>query len=255
MFRCNIKKIAWYLSRNLANQIAHDSIQLNFKSKGLGHVGDTYHLEDKSNFCVCCAAIENLTMHHVVPDMYRRHMPEIVKSHASHDVLLICINCHTSYEKAASELKKKIAIDFNVPLNGQRRIRLEYNIKIKKAASALNRIGIPEDRIQELKNIVFTWHQQITDKTENDKLEGIIEKALMLPDYEKNNEFVEQGKYVVNQLLKDCFYITGLEDGSTRMRWPKLEDFIYLWREHFLKIMRPRFLSQYWKVDDKIYIE
>src|SRR4051812_39303170 len=99
----------------------------------------------------------------------------------------MCIKCHTSYEKAASELKKKIAIDFNMPLRGQGRIRLDYNIKVKKAALALNRIGIPEGRMQELKKIVFTWHQQFTDHTKNEKLEDIIEKALMLPDYEGNN--------------------------------------------------------------------
>ncbi len=81
MFRCNRNKISWYLSRNLANQIADDSIQLNFQSKGMGHVGDTYHLEDRSNICVCCGDDENLTKHHVVPDMYRRQMPEVVKSH------------------------------------------------------------------------------------------------------------------------------------------------------------------------------
>ncbi|PKK64358.1 hypothetical protein RhiirC2_756829 [Rhizophagus irregularis] len=239
MFRCNSKKIAWYLSRNLANQIAHDSIQLNFQSKGLGHVGDAYHLEDKSNLCVCCGASEDLTMHHVVPDMYRRHMPEVLKSHASYDVLLMC----------------KIAINFNMPLNGngQSRIRLYNNIKIKKAASALNRIGIPEDRMRELKDILLTWHQQATDKT-NDKLDNIIEKALMLPDYERNDEFVEHGKYVVNQLLKDCHYLTGLENNSIKKKWPKLEEFIYLWRDHFLKNMEPKFLSKFWKVNNNIYV-
>ena len=82
MFRCSNKKISWYLSRNLANQIADDSIRLNFHSKGLGHVGNTFYLEDRSNSCVCCGANNNLTTHHVVPDMYRRHMPEVVKSHA-----------------------------------------------------------------------------------------------------------------------------------------------------------------------------
>jgi hypothetical protein len=166
----------------------------------------------------------------------------------------MCIKCHTSYEKAASELKKKIAIDFNMPLCGQGRIRLDYNIKVKKAASALNRKGIPEDRMRELKNIVFTWYQQFADNTKNEKLDDIIEKALTLPDYE-NNEFIEHGKHVVNQLLKDCYYLAGLEDGSTRYRWPKLEDFIYLWREHFLKNTEPQFLSKHWKVDDDIYIE
>jgi hypothetical protein len=165
----------------------------------------------------------------------------------------MCVECHTSYEKAANDLKKKIAIDFNMPLNGsnQGRIKLYNNIKIKKAASALNRIGIPEDRMRELKNIVFTWHQQATDKTKNDKWDNIIEKALMLPDYERNDDFVEHGRYVVNQLLKDYHY---LENDSTKKRWPKLEDFIYLWREHFLKNMEPKFLSQLWKVNNNIYI-
>src|SRR5437868_10824287 len=98
----------------------------------------------------------------------------------------MCVKCHTSYEKAASELKKKISIDFNMPLGGQGRIRLDYNIKVKKAASALNKTGIPEDRIQVLKNIVSTWHQQTAEGAMSDKLDDIIKKALMLPDYEEN---------------------------------------------------------------------
>ena len=164
----------------------------------------------------------------------------------------MCIRCHTSYEKAATELKKKIAIDFNMPLNGQGRVRLDYNIKVKKAASAFNNTEIPEDRMRELKNIVFTWNQT-TNKIKNDKLDDVIEKALMLPDYEKTNEFIEHEKYVVSQLLKDSYHLPGLGDDSSRERWPKLEEFIYLWRDHFLKTTKPQFLSQHWKVVNSIY--
>ncbi|CAI2181474.1 10055_t:CDS:2 [Funneliformis geosporum] len=250
MFRCNTKKISWYLSRNLANQIADDSIQLNFQPKGLGHIFDKYHLEDRCNFCVCCGDNENLTRHHVVPEMYRRQMPEVVKSHTNHDILLMCIKCHTSYEKAASELKKKIAKDFDMPLNGRGRVRLDYNVKVKKVASALNKTGIPEDRMRELRNILFTW-QQTTNKVKSDKLDDLIEQALMLPEYEKTNEFIEHGEYIVSQLLKDSYYVTGSEDiSSTRERWPKLEEFIYLWRDHFVKTTNPQFLSKHWKVID-----
>ena len=162
----------------------------------------------------------------------------------------MCVKCHTSYEKAASELKKKISIDFNMPLSGQGRIRLDYNIKVKKAASALNKTGIPEDRIQVLKNIVSTWYQQTAEGTMSDKLDDIIKKALMLPDYEENNEFIEHGRYVVNQLLKDCY---ESEDDSIGNRWPKLEEFIYLWRDHFLKNTEPQFLSRHWKIDNNVY--
>ncbi|RHZ47945.1 hypothetical protein Glove_564g55 [Diversispora epigaea] len=364
MFRCNSKKALWYLSRNLATQISEDSIQLNFIPKGLGHHfqhdddDDNYFLEDKMNYCVCCGNNENSTLHHVVPNMYRKYMPEVIKSHASHDILLMCIKCHLTYETFATEFKKQISQKFNFPL-GQAQIRLDYNAKVRKAASALlkefnnmkdivddhdnkeekeneekeknkeskvinnnnnnynhnhnnysnnnnnnnnnrkrNQNKIPDKRIQELKKIVLEWYNyqniQINDvehdnennnnDEDNDKnildpkfFNSILQKAIELPEYQRNPEFIEHGKFVINSLMKEYYYIKiSLETGEQEIfnnevdnnnidnnykiwklkkRWPLLENFIKNWRSHFLNYAKPKYLSNNWKIDNSIYIE
>ena len=45
----------------------------------------------------------------VVPGCYRRHFPVHQKSHRSHDVLLICFDCHEVAQKAAEQVKRDIA--------------------------------------------------------------------------------------------------------------------------------------------------
>ena len=45
----------------------------------------------------------------VVPACYRRAFPVHLKSHRSHDVVLLCFDCHEVASKAAEYLKATIA--------------------------------------------------------------------------------------------------------------------------------------------------
>lgn len=56
------------------------SIKLTFEAKGDGHKKGDYMVEDRSNICVSCGKSQYLTVHHVVPEMYRHWMPLAVKS-------------------------------------------------------------------------------------------------------------------------------------------------------------------------------
>ena len=73
---------------------------LNFEPSGRSMQGeenwvdDTYYATDRENKCVCCGAKDNFSRFHVVPTLYRTHFPDALKSHRSHDVLLLCFDCH-----------------------------------------------------------------------------------------------------------------------------------------------------------------
>lgn len=45
----------------------------------------------------------------VVPACYRKNFPVHQKSHRSHDVLLLCFNCHEVAHKASEQVKRGIA--------------------------------------------------------------------------------------------------------------------------------------------------
>lgn len=44
--------------------------------------------------CVVCGDEEHYLRYRVVPSCYRRHFPVHLKSHRSHDVVLLCVPCH-----------------------------------------------------------------------------------------------------------------------------------------------------------------
>jgi hypothetical protein len=54
MFRTNLKKINWYLGRNLAQKIDEESIKLTFVPNGMGCYGVGYGLGKMQNICVVC---------------------------------------------------------------------------------------------------------------------------------------------------------------------------------------------------------
>ena len=122
MFHGDNEKALWYLNRNLVEVISRDPpvLRFTFSPGGPGHVGDEYYLTSKANRCVVCGAEEGLNRHHVVPSVYRRHLPPEVKDHSHHDVLLMCLSCHEKYEDEANQLKAELGESSGVPLHGLR---------------------------------------------------------------------------------------------------------------------------------------
>lgn len=52
----------------------------------------------------------------IVPSCYRRSFPPHLKSHRSHDIVLLCVDCHQAAHKAAERLKRQLANELGVPL-------------------------------------------------------------------------------------------------------------------------------------------
>lgn len=51
-----------------------------------------------------------------MPDCYRKHFPVNMKSHRSHDIVLLCIDCHEKAHTSAEALKRQLATSNSVPL-------------------------------------------------------------------------------------------------------------------------------------------
>ena len=228
MFRCDKKKVDWYLSRNLAEIIKHDplTIKLNFSPRGLGNYDKPFGLSEMSNRCVNCGTEDFLTRHHVVPICYRRHFPLNLKSHNFHDVLSMCMDCHDSYERSADELKSELAIKYNAPINGICREDKDLLKCIRNCTTLLrDTSSIPEDRLLEIKNQIVDYLGR--ESTEEDLVEMSSRKQSLL---EKTH-----GQMVIEKI-------------------DDIQSFIRLWREHFIKHNECKYLPGDWNINNVIII-
>jgi hypothetical protein len=225
-----MKKIQWYLDRNLGEVVSNDPITLKLFFEPSGRVGaeHPYNTSYKENRCVCCGSKDRITRHHVVPYCFRRYFPEKMKKHKLHDVLPLCISCHNLYEEKASELKKRYSEEMNIPLEGTG-IRLEKSYyKVRAAAFAL--VGhfdkLPENRKQELTSILKEFFNR--EVTREDMV-----LATKLKPYTYDETYRTFGQAVVEKI-------------------ENIEEFIIKWRSHFVKSMQPQYLPEHWDVDSNL---
>lgn len=229
MFRCDIKKVNWYLNRNLADIVDRSplTIKLKFEPKGLGNHDKTFGLSLMNNKCVNCGSMDYLTRHHVVPYCYRKHFPLSRKSHNFHDVLSMCTDCHTSYERKADELKLILANKYNAPINGIVDELTKISMRaIKNSHTLLKGIdGIPEERVNEIKRELCEY----------------LGRDFNMDD------IISLSKSKSSRLLKTHgeIVISKIND---------IQGFIKMWRKHFIDNNKCLYLPENWNIENDILI-
>lgn len=210
------------LSESLKNPTV---IQLTFTPKGDGESSCEYQLSDKRDMCVVCGKDSELTRHHIVEYEYRKHMPEAYKSHNSYDVVLFCSICHAKYEIEAFKIKKQLSIKYDAPINGRGWYNDVKLVKLKKAAAALikHRSKLPLKRIEELESLLKTYVGDV------ELASSLLQKVAEMTTIVKTEEYMSHGEGVILK-VEDC------------------QDFIEMWRSHFLEVMKPKFLHHAWTV-------
>jgi hypothetical protein len=232
LFHDGKKRVNWYLSRGLATIVGDKTIRLNFEPAGRRDQNDHYSLTPKPNNCVVCNTIDLsvLTKHHIIPSEYRKFYPLEIKSRSSHDICPICREHHNQYEIEANELKQKIAEEYGYDLN-RHLVKNDFHQAIKLSKILLNDMShIPEDRINQIRT-EFTKYSGITLLTD----ETILEFC-------KRNKDVKvrtHGDMVIEEVIKQ----------------DKLFEFTVMWRQHFLDIMNPQYMPQYWNINRLLYFE
>lgn len=232
MFRCHDEKKTWYLERGLAVIVSIDppSIRLTFKPKGPGHNEDPYFLQEFKNRCVVCGTAEDLSHHHILPYGYRRYFSRDSEETGRwmYDVLLLCVECHTSYESHAHELKEQISKEYGVPSSGVSNLNRD-EVHVIRCASALDRHGdkIPEAKRKHFEEVVRVYLGKETLERED---------LLVWKKMARSAEVTPAGMILAGK-IKD------------------IDEFAIRWRIHFLKTMDPKYLPEGWKPDRKIYSE
>jgi hypothetical protein len=228
MFHGDAEKALWYLNRALVEVVSREPpvLRFTFEPGGAGHIGDAFYLAAKRNRCVVCGSEEGLNRHHVVPSVYRRHLPADVKDHAHHDVVLLCVGCHERYERKADELRAELGRECGVPPHGLRGEQDRRRSRAVSLARALRRDGqrIPAARRQEMLRLIGErLGKELPDDVDVEAVAGV--------------EAASEGELLA-------------EHGRAVVAWAgDVQAFLCRWRQHFLDTMQPRFMPDHWDVD------
>lgn len=180
---CDRRKLEWYLRRELAELVADDppAIKLLFEPKGRPEdEGNDFYIQSKKNICVGCGEGNHYLRYRIIPSCYRIHFPEHLKSHRSHDIVLLCVDCHEAAHAAAEKHKRELAAEFGIPLFVRRVVDTKEAfdmaepsdsgtnveeegvspLELRTAAMALLRHGprMPSKRQEELMLIVMRYY-------------------------------------------------------------------------------------------------
>lgn len=55
---------------------------------------DEFYVSNRENKCVNCGTTKDYARFFIIPALYRTHLPDELKVHRSHDIVLMCFACH-----------------------------------------------------------------------------------------------------------------------------------------------------------------
>jgi cation-transporting P-type ATPase D len=262
---CNIKKMNWYIQKNLGFIIQKNPpiFQLKFQPENkndidLGNIKSKFNVKEKENRCVVCGNKENYMRFFIIPIIYKKYLPNDLKCYKCNDVLLLCFNCHLkaneNYNKKKKELIKELNIDVEIDIDKENFKLQKEILKGKKNAQIikLNFIGKSHERKDYLlKEILLMINFLKEDKDYSIYLNDILDKS-------ENYEIIFPGEFndISNDIIKRlCDFnmkkINYIDKNMLRGKLvvDKIKDlfaFKKMWREYFVEVMCPKFLPDNW---------
>jgi hypothetical protein len=256
MFTCGERKATWYLERDLAKRTADGKIMLTFEPKGTGfESNEIFGKSVREAICVVSGVEDGLQRHHIVPYCYRTYFPEKYKSKNHHDVVLMNHEKHSEYEREATRYKDEIAEIYGVKTISE--FNQEYTAKLRE-------IGKPNAILLNNIHSIFKTYGKVSEEVKLEKLKAISDDTgipfktvcnynyiqlykmyLLLKkqhiqqqyDFKQNHRMkYDHGYHVVQKLIEN--------DG--------IEEFVKLWRKHFIDVMQPEFMPTGWSIDFRV---
>ncbi|XP_011498091.1 PREDICTED: exonuclease 3'-5' domain-containing protein 2 [Ceratosolen solmsi marchali] len=240
---CDKKKAEWYISKQLG-EVVHQNpftVKLKFEPSGraLGDVGK-YYTQVKINQCVVCGASDKFIKKNVVPREYRKYFPLVMKSHQSHDILLLCPTCHEVSNCHDLQLRKKLAILCDKPLldpllhiNDE---MLQSVIKVLKEEPTISHKR--RKKLEMCVTKLTNYQEMINFLNEQFLMELFLRNNFLRNRISKPTSSTES-KYQPHG-LKVVHYFQHNEGGLVELE--------RLWREHFLSTLKPKFLPELWSI-------
>lgn len=129
-----------YINKSLGTLIIDSpyTVRLNFEpvARAVGEVGEFYKLP-KLNQCVVCGVTESFNRKNIVPREYRKHFPDVMKSHSSHDIVLLCPQCHRLSSLSDMNVRLKLAAECDAPFSLKEGClpRITQSVQLKQASN------------------------------------------------------------------------------------------------------------------------
>lgn len=225
MFYSDERKANWYLSRSLAELVDEKTVKFKFRPKIATRI--KYNLSKLETICVVCGSNKNLSRHHVVPYVFKKHMPEEIKSHSHHDVLLLCRKHHDDYELISNNFKKQLFEKFSL-----NKLQEKDKIKIKVVKQIQS--------IKKIEALVFY-------KNKEKAISIIKEKIASQLNMSADEIDIDSIYYNFNQAIKDRDFHKLLIEKTEN-----LHSFIKMWRMHFVETMNPQYLPKNWDINYQV---
>ena len=216
----------------------------------------------KRNACVACGRDGYIIRHYIVPYAYRSLLPPEYKSHMSHDIVILCPDCHLDCERHSkrrmkrieSELRKKGIMSEGAGDIGRNDIdpvvEDPYLGHVRSCAVALVKWKetMPEDQVERYEKVVRDY---LVSVCKND-----AEKATLLNwnGVAKLTKTQLEKACSVNYRVKNPNYVSGSDivvrslKGDVRL----ISQFIVDWRKHFIDTVNPRHMPTGWRVDNPV---
>jgi hypothetical protein len=259
MFTCGDRKAEWYLSRGLAEHVGDYEIKLTFMPKGDGFKdGETFGLSGREVRCVVSAETEGLQRHHIVPYCYRTHFPEEYKTKNHHDVVLVTYKIHQEYEQEATKFKDKIAEMYDV------KTLKEYNLEYTKVICAFS-----ENKIKTVSKLyaIFGSYSKIPQEIIRENLKFVAKQVNLPYSFLAGLNYIQL--YKLYLILKEEYdqeiselksqqrttYDHGYHVVKELDTHEKIEDFVKMWRAHFIQTMKPKYMPEGWSIDFRCRVE
>ena len=230
-----------------------------------------YLCSAKRNICVSCGKSDHHIRHYIVPYAYRSLLPDQYKSHMSHDIVILCPDCHLDCERSTKrrmkdmeyELRMKVTRRKNEDNDKDGRILLPHiNTidpviddpklgQVRSCALALMKwkSTMPKEKVDHYDIVVRTYLASSVCTDEEEQMEILNRK-----DDVELTKLQLQMAINVKYRTKNPHYIPGADiviqslDGNER----KIELFIREWRSFFIETVHPRHMPVGWNIDNPV---
>jgi len=275
MCTISMKKARWYTKKGIAkwssfkegdHPTASDAaeggevkcIRLLFQHNGASADSKKFSPESlylrspKENVCVQCGADGHHIRHYIVPYAYRALLPEEYKAHMSHDIVILCPDCHLACERPTKRRMKETEREARARAGGRARdaaptIENPRLHRVRGCAIALAKWKdhMPAEKVE-------SYERDVRAHLAG-RCEGEEEKAALLRGEEALTKKQLQQACSVNYRVRNPQYVPGAEVVVSSLKDAKsIEDFIIDWRKYFISTFNPRRMPTGWRVDNPV---
>ena len=279
MCTISMKKARWYVRKGIAEWSSLKDVANEEQSDGGSNdddevkcirllfepSGGTYQTEGtpenlylrtaKKNICVACGDDGHHMRHYIVPYAYRTLLPDHYKSHMSHDIVILCPDCHVNCERETKRRMKEMEKILRVEMGEEDCspvIDDPYLHHVRSCAIALVRWkeSMPKDKIENYETVVRLYLANAL----GDEAAKKGEEGCSLKGNEDLTKAQLQKACSINYRVKNPLYVSGSEVvvASLNEDAKKIEEFVIEWRKHFIQTVKPRFMPRGWSVDNPV---